>query len=125
MAKLKGTLTLITSIPSFTQLVYFIKTGCNKLQRIHHYHNFHIKAKHAKFDIAFLKKTAQSQPMFTFEQTLVGLCTRCYKPSFVEIDPLVPGKYKGCLPYMDKVLTNITIINAYLLVPESLHTNSE
>ena len=51
----------------------------------------HIKAKVAKFDIAV--KQLKVNLGLSFEQTIVGLCPQCYIPSFVEIGPLVPGRF--------------------------------
>ena len=53
----------------------------------------HIKAKVAKFDIDV--KQLNVNLGLSFEQSIVGLCSRCYMASFVEIHVglLVPGRF--------------------------------
>ena len=96
LAKVKGTLTLSTRIPSFTHLVYYInQLSGHMLQQFPKNPSLllfsHMKAKVAKCDIAI--KQLSVNLGLSFEQTIVGLCPRCYTPSFIEIGPLVPGRF--------------------------------
>ena len=50
---------------------------------------FHIKAEVAKFDLAV--KYVNINTGLSFEQNITSLNLWCFIPSFIEIDPLVPG----------------------------------